>query len=106
MEDIIRPEVLIGLLALMGIIVGTLNRLSLLEFRWKPNKKEAESEKPEACPVLAECPDPVCQNNVTRIAEDLSRLKDSVDKELWPRVDEIGNNVSYIRGWIDKNGGH
>lgn len=61
-------------------------------------KKKGILELFEAHKESAGCPDPLCRANMTHRAERQSDLEEHVYEVLTPKMNEIAENVAFIKG--------
>ncbi len=107
-------EIFAGAVAICGAIVVILNRFGLIKF----GKKEKRE-----CPMGGICPDPECQQDVSKIKDrvttvkedvrvldvkvgtldgKVARVRDDISKTIFPKINSTASDVQYIRGRIDE----
>lgn len=96
-NSLTKPELIMGLIVLLGAIFMALQKLGLVDiFRRGENGKPARRMA-----SAGECPDPKCSANVQSICEGVDDLKvefKDFKREIFKRMDRDSRRIAYISG--------
>jgi len=90
---------IIGTLFLLGIVGVVLNKFGLISF----GKTTPCDNCQERIIAGAKQSQQILQTKVDRIETDITSIKTD-NGAIWQKLDKISDDVSYIRGWVSRNG--
>jgi len=81
------PDVIWGIIAIIGVATMVLNRLGMIKFGKKNNGNR--------------CPEPAFKEKVEQSIKKVDILERKMDEAIFPKINQTAEDVSYIRGWIE-----
>lgn len=99
LDAITKPELITGMVIIIGAAGTAANKLGWLKFGWNNNGSKAP----------AGCPDPACHEAIElRLAqieearEDIAEVKRSLSKDVFPAINATAQVVSRIEGRLEE----
>jgi hypothetical protein len=99
-----KPELIMGLVVLLGGIVMALQKLGLIAISFRkidPPANTGTHDFAKQNHQDGKCPDPECSGNVRTICENVDDLKvefKTFKKEIFNRMDKDSRRMAYISG--------
>lgn len=90
---------IIGTLILLGITAAVLNRFGLLTFGKTASCEDCAAKIKNGVAATSG----ILESRVGRIETDILLIKKD-NSDMWKKLDKISDDVSYIRGWVSRNG--
>lgn len=51
------------------------------------------------------CPDPTCNAQVMHTAEAVNKLEKTINRDVFPKINRIAEDLEFIRGWVEAKKG-
>lgn len=81
-----------NILVQIGTVIGSIFVGGGAAYKYlKPKKQDLES-----------CPDSGCHEKVHQHGEDIREMKDSMNNDIFPKINKTAEDVAYIKGRIDE----
>ena len=92
LNELSKPEIVWGIVACIGAVTMGLSKLGLV--RISLGRKEG-----------AHCPDPGCHRSVEQIGDDVEHLCQTVEQDIFPKINRTAEAVARIEGYIQGQAG-
>ncbi|MHA1347930.1 MAG: hypothetical protein ACTSO3_16125 [Candidatus Heimdallarchaeaceae archaeon] len=89
---ILDPQVLGNIFG--ALIVGGYSGLKVVTYFKKRNQNGVISNTEN------KCPDPTCHASVESMAENMKEIRNSIQNEIFPKINKTAEDVATIKGWI------